>query len=95
MLVDVSATDLYPDEFLRLLAERGVLGLERDTSRIRFVTHRLIGDDEIAAPPRSRGRGERPQTRADVSVRRRREATPRSRKYDLQRTVSETSLARV
>ena len=32
----------------RLLAERGVLGLERDTSRIRFVTHRLIGDAEIA-----------------------------------------------
>ena len=48
VLVDVSATELYPDEFLRLLAERGVLGLERDTSRVRFVTHRLIGDAEIA-----------------------------------------------
>jgi len=48
VLVDVSGTELYPDEFLRLLAERGVLGLERDTSRVRFVTHRLIGDDEIA-----------------------------------------------
>ena len=28
--------------------ERGVLALERDTSRVRFVTHRLIGDDEVA-----------------------------------------------
>jgi threonine aldolase len=48
VLADVSGTELYPDEFLRLLAERGVLGLERDTSRVRFVTHRLIGDAEIA-----------------------------------------------
>jgi threonine aldolase len=48
VLVDVSGTGLPPDEFLRLLAEQGVLGLERDTTRIRFVTHRLIGDDEVA-----------------------------------------------
>lgn len=48
VLVDIAATELDPEEFLRLLAERGVLGMERDTSRIRFVTHRLIGDDEIA-----------------------------------------------
>ncbi len=48
VLVDVSATGLYPEEFLRFLAERGVLGLERDTSRVRFVTHRLIGDAEIS-----------------------------------------------
>ena len=48
VLVDVSGTGLAPDEFLRLLAERGVLALERDTSRIRFVTHRGIGDAEIA-----------------------------------------------
>ncbi len=48
VLVDVSGTELYPDEFLRLLAERGVLGLERDTRRVRFVTHRLIGDAEIS-----------------------------------------------
>ena len=48
VLLDVSGTELYPDEFLRLLAERGVLGLERDTSRVRFVTHRLIGDDEVS-----------------------------------------------
>lgn len=48
VLVNVSGTELYPDEFLRLLAERGVLGLERDTSRVRFVTHRLIGDAEVS-----------------------------------------------
>lgn len=48
VLVDVSGTELYPDEFLRLLAERGVLGMERDTNRVRFVTHRLIGDAEVA-----------------------------------------------
>ena len=53
VLVDVSGTELYPDEFLRLLAERGVLGMERDTSRVRFVTHRLIGDAEsLARRPR-------------------------------------------
>lgn len=48
VLVDVAGTSLYPDELLPLLAEHGVLALERDTSRIRFVTHRLIGDDDIA-----------------------------------------------
>ena len=48
VLVDVSGTGLDPEEFLRRLAERGVLGLERDTSRVRFVTHRLIGDAEVA-----------------------------------------------
>jgi threonine aldolase len=64
VLVDVSATELYPDEFLRLLAERGVLGLERDTSRIRFVTHRLIGDAEIARAAELVGLAvaERPET---------------------------------
>ena len=48
VLVDVGATELYPDEFLARLAAQGLLGLERDTSRVRFVTHRLIGDDEVA-----------------------------------------------
>jgi threonine aldolase len=48
VLVDVSGTELFPDEFLPLLAEHGVLGMERDTSRIRFVTHRLISDDDVA-----------------------------------------------
>ncbi|MBA2297551.1 MAG: low specificity L-threonine aldolase [Actinobacteria bacterium] len=48
VLVDVGRTGLLPEELLPLLAERGVLGLERDTSRIRFVTHRGIGDAEVA-----------------------------------------------
>lgn len=48
VLVDVLSTGLDPEEFLRLLADRGVLAMERDTSRVRFVTHRLIGDAEIA-----------------------------------------------
>ena len=48
VLVDVADTGLEPDELLRLLAERGVLAMVRDTSRVRFVTHRLIGDAEIA-----------------------------------------------
>lgn len=48
VLVDVGGTGLDPEEFLRLLRERGVLGMERDTSRVRFVTHRLIGDAEVA-----------------------------------------------
>ena len=57
VLLDVSGTELYPDEFLRLLAERGVLGMERDTSRVRFVTHRLIGDDEVSRSRDRRGAG--------------------------------------
>ena len=48
VFVDVSGTELPPDEFLPLLAEHGVLGLERDTTRIRFVTHRMISDDDVA-----------------------------------------------
>jgi threonine aldolase len=48
VLVDVAGTELTPEEFLRLLAGLGVLGLERDTSRVRFVTHRLIGDAEVS-----------------------------------------------
>lgn len=48
VLVDVGDAGLTPDEAVRLLAERGVLSLERDTSRIRFVTHRLIDDNDIA-----------------------------------------------
>ncbi len=47
VLADVSGTGLEPAEFLRLLAEQGVLALERDTARVRFVTHRGIGDDEV------------------------------------------------
>jgi threonine aldolase len=48
VLVDVAGTGLLPEELLPLLAEGGVLALERDTSRIRLVTHRSIGDDDVA-----------------------------------------------
>ncbi len=48
VLADIGGTELFPDEFLARLAEHGVLGLEQGTSRVRFVTHRLIGDDEVA-----------------------------------------------
>jgi threonine aldolase len=47
VLVDVSGTGLAPDEFLQRLHAEGVLAMERDTSRIRLVTHRLIGDAEV------------------------------------------------
>lgn len=49
VLVDTTGTGLAPDELLVHLAGRGVLALDRDTSRIRLVTHRLIGDEEIEA----------------------------------------------
>ena len=32
---------------MSLLAEAGLRVLERDTSRVRLVTHRLIGDEEV------------------------------------------------
>ena len=48
VLVEAGDTGLAPDELLPLLAARGVLALQRDTTRIRFVTHRLIGDAEVA-----------------------------------------------
>ena len=48
VLADVSGTELTPDGFLAVLREHGVLGVVRDTTRVRFVTHRLIGDDEVA-----------------------------------------------
>ena len=47
VLVDVGGTGLSPAELLPLLADAGVRLLERDTSRVRFVTHRLIGDSEV------------------------------------------------
>ena len=48
VLVNVSGAGLAPGEALSQLAERGVFGLERDTSRIRFVTHRQIDDADVA-----------------------------------------------
>lgn len=47
VLVDTSGTGLFPGELLEHLARRGVRGMERDTNRLRFVTHRLIGDAEV------------------------------------------------
>jgi threonine aldolase len=47
VLVDVSETGLEPDAFVGRLRDEGVRALERDTSRIRLVTHRLIGDAEV------------------------------------------------
>ncbi len=48
VLVDAAETGLAPADLLALLAERGVRALERDTTRIRFVTHGSIGDDDVA-----------------------------------------------
>ena len=48
VLADVSGTELYPHEFGELRAKRGVRVMERDASRVRFVTLRLIGDTEIS-----------------------------------------------
>jgi threonine aldolase len=47
VLVDVIGTGLEPTGLLALLDAAGVRAFERDTTRIRFVTHRLIGDAEI------------------------------------------------
>lgn len=47
VLVDVTGTGYEPAAFVTELAGRGVRALERDGSRIRFVTHRLVVDDDI------------------------------------------------
>jgi threonine aldolase len=47
VLADVSGTGLAPPELVSLLADAGLRVLDRDTSRIRLVTHRLIGDEEV------------------------------------------------
>ena len=47
VLVDVSATGLTAEELLGHLADAGLRVLERDTERIRLVTHPLIGDPEV------------------------------------------------
>lgn len=49
VLLDVSATGLLAEEFGERLASEGVLAMERDTARLRFVTHRQIGDAEVDA----------------------------------------------
>ena len=47
VVVDVRPP-LDADTLLARLATRGVLGYKRSTTRVRFVTHRTIGDAEIA-----------------------------------------------
>ena len=47
VLVEVGGTGIAAAELVELLAAAGVRALERDTSRIRFVTHRLIGDEDV------------------------------------------------
>ena len=47
VLADVTGTGIEPERLVELLASAGLRVLERDTSRIRLVTHRLIGDEEI------------------------------------------------
>jgi len=49
VLVDVSGTGLAAADLVTLLEAEGVRGMERDTARLRFVTHRLVGDEEIEA----------------------------------------------
>lgn len=48
VLVDVTGSGCEPPQFVTALASRGVRALERDGSRVRFVTHRLVDDDDIA-----------------------------------------------
>jgi threonine aldolase len=47
VLADVTETGIAPSELVSLLDAAGVRVMERDTSRIRLVTHRLVGDEEI------------------------------------------------
>jgi threonine aldolase len=47
VLADVTETGIEPGRLVGLLEAAGLRVLERDTSRIRLVTHRLIGDEEI------------------------------------------------
>ncbi|GIU95902.1 MAG: threonine aldolase [Gaiellaceae bacterium] len=47
VLVDVTPSGWEPPGFVEALARHGVRALERDGSRIRLVTHRLIDDEAI------------------------------------------------
>jgi len=47
VLVDVSGSGLASYDLLALLEAEGVRGMERDAARIRFVTHRLISDEDV------------------------------------------------
>ena len=47
VLADVTGTGIAPSDLVSLLEEAGLRVLERDTARVRLVTHRLIGDGEV------------------------------------------------
>ena len=47
VLADFSGTGISPSDLVSLLDRAGLRVLERDTARVRLVTHRLIGDEEV------------------------------------------------
>ena len=47
VLADVTETGISPSDLVGLLDAAGVRVMDLDTSRIRFVTHRLIGDEDV------------------------------------------------
>jgi len=47
VLVDVTGTGAAAGTLIELLDATGVRALERDATTLRFVTHRLIGDDDV------------------------------------------------
>ncbi len=47
VLVDVSGTGLAAYDLLALIEAEGVRAMERDSERLRFVTHRLIADGDV------------------------------------------------
>jgi threonine aldolase len=47
VLVDVSGTGLAAADLVPLLEKAGLRVMERDASRIRLVTHRLVTDDDV------------------------------------------------
>lgn len=47
VLAEVAATGLAPEELVSLLEVAGLRVMERDTTRIRLVTHRLVGDEDV------------------------------------------------
>ncbi len=49
VLLDVTGASWEPGPFVAALESRGVRAFERDGSRVRFVTHRLVDDGDIAA----------------------------------------------
>jgi threonine aldolase len=47
VLVDISRAGPGAEAFVAALAARGILTLARDERRIRLVTHRLVGEQEV------------------------------------------------